>query len=125
MNVMKPLLTVYSVYMFAACTDSGKPEIESEEIIPSVNEAPTLTVLTPQDGASLLSDSLVNVSLQVQDAEDSPFDLSLSIYSDIDEGVSADWFVDESGLATASFQLTEAVHQLTFAVEIQNFQRQE
>ena len=29
----------------------------------------------------------------------------------------ADWFMDESGLATASFQLTEAVHQLTFAVE--------
>ena len=69
MNVMKQLLTVCSVYMFAACTDSGKPEIESEEIIPPVNEVPTLIVLAPEDGASLWSDSLVNVSLQVQDAE--------------------------------------------------------
>ena len=117
MNVMKFVLTLSSLYILPACTDSGKSDIENEEIAPSVNEVPTLTVLNPTDGEVLLSDSLVNVSLQVQDAEDSPFDLRLSMTSDIDAEIAADWQIDESGLAVTSVQLIEGLHQLTFVVE--------
>ena len=117
MNVMNFVLITSSLYILPGCTDSGKSEVEEEEVVPSVNENPTLSVLNPIDGTVLFADSLVNVSLQVQDTEDSPFDLTLSLFSDVDQDISADWQVDEGGLAGASIQLTEGNHQLTFTVE--------
>ena len=99
MNVMKGLLTVY---ILSACTDSDKGVIESEVITPVVNEEPTLTILNPTDGGVFFADELLNISLQVTDAEDAAFDLGLSIQSDIDAELSTEWQVDEwlAGLCT-------------------------
>ena len=117
MNTMKRLLIVGSGYVFVACTDTDKPVVESEVIAPEVNEEPTLTILNPTNGEVLFADELVNISLQVNDTEDTPFDLSLSIESDIDGEVSTEWQIDEAGLAGTSVQLTEGFHELTFSVE--------
>ena len=88
MNVMKGLLIVY---ILSACTDSDKGVIESEVITPVVNEEPTLTILNPTDGEVFFADSFVNISLQVTDAEDSAFDLGLSMQSDIDGEIPVEW----------------------------------
>ena len=114
MNVMKGLLIVY---ILSACTDSDKGVIESEVITPVVNEEPTLTILNPTNGEVFFADNFVNISLQVSDAEDSAFDLGLSMQSDIDGEIPVEWQIDEGGLAGTSVQLTAGVHDLTFTVE--------
>ena len=114
MNVMKGFLTVY---MLSACTDSDKPVVEAEVIAPEVNEEPTLTVLNPTDGEVFFADNFVNISLQVTDAEDSAFNLGLSMQSDMDGEIPVEWQVDEGGLAGTSVQLTAGLHELTFTVE--------
>ncbi len=99
------------------CTgDIKDPSVEEEVLSVEENEAPTIRLLSPSDGAFFFANQEVWLSVQVVDVEDAFDALTLSVSSDVDGRVSTTWSIDEAGVAEARVSLSVALHQVSITV---------
>ncbi|MBK9365894.1 MAG: hypothetical protein IPN01_06170 [Deltaproteobacteria bacterium] len=87
------------------------------ELVVIPTEAPTATILSPLDGQRGYSDTKLRLEGLIQDAEETPDQLTAVWESDIDGVLDLDTTADPSGLMLAFTTLSEGEHALTLEVE--------
>ncbi len=105
------------VVLWMGCGESDKSTVEEDVVVDQSNTLPTIEIIAPQADESFFSNLPVSMVVQVTDAEDDVTDLSLSVLSDLTGSVSAEWSVDEAGVATTEIMLSQGVQTLSIQVE--------
>lgn len=105
------------VAMSVSVLDSrGDRGVDSINIVVVPNEAPTVELLTPQDGDVVQSNDLVVFQATIGDAEDNAEDLTVAITSSQDGPLAVPTIGASSGAYSGSAYLSGGAHLLTITV---------